>query len=216
MDNSRYPLIRLKRLKVLNNNTSSKHNWLTTVFMLIKLITPELITALESLDPERWKAFMHYFLNKYKDYLLQQDLDRASNAYYLQLRVQRPLDGSRSKFLTRRIHFQEVFHQARLAGNHYNHLVLDQMCYKFNPRQQCPVCNTGGSDDLIQLINDCPLYNPYRLFYLKDDKSSVLKATEILNRHDIHSIKYFSILYDTAAGSEPFACAINCILDITV
>ena len=122
--------------------------------MLIKQITPELITALESL----WRS---------------ESLDRASNAYYLQLRVQRPLDGSRSKFLTRRTHFQalKVFSQARLAGNHYNHLVLDQMCYKFNPRQQCPVCNTGGSDDLIHLINDCPLYNPYRLFYLKDDNS---------------------------------------------
>lgn len=194
MDNNRLPLICLRRLQILRINTKNdKHNWLSRVLGIINTVTPELTSRLETLDVDCWKAFKTYFLDKYKKYLFEQDLRKLANANYHQLQIMRPLDGSRATFLNKRVHFQalKVLLQARLANKYYHHFTVDQACYKNNPTQPCPICNTGELDNLEHFINVCPILKPYRDFYLLKDNLNPPTASEILNSNDLQTIRCF-------------------------
>ncbi|KAH0540144.1 hypothetical protein KQX54_013291 [Cotesia glomerata] len=128
MENNRLPLICLRRLHALRSDANNvKHNWLAQVFGIINTVAPEFTPALETLDAERWKAFKAYFLEKYRKHLLEQDLRKVANANYLQIKVNRPLDGSRASFLTKRVYFQalKTLLQARIASRYYHHLLTN-------------------------------------------------------------------------------------------
>ncbi|XP_044579679.1 uncharacterized protein LOC123261883 [Cotesia glomerata] len=192
MEEDRLPKACLKRQSrlLIDGNCHSKYNWLASLLNVVKIITPELLPDLSTLNPRTWTAHKTTFFDKYKAHLMQTNKHLHENAHYLQ----NPSSNTAKNYLNERIAFQAIklLLQLRLASKYYCLLTIDGHLHKFNFSENCPICTTGEPNSIEHLMIGCPIYNHLREHHLSVFNSP-RTLTSILNADNKKLIK--AILY---------------------
>ena len=183
MSDQRLPKICFNRLKQLSDTSPIKYNWVT------QLKTYFIVT--ESLD--LWNTCLGDnvynkskltadLLEKYKNILLNQDLNRLANSS--SLLVATSFSYEKLPFyltLNCPTYLVRIIAQLRLGTKNYIKLSDRTNIHKIQPIELCTICNMNQEETLSHLFFECPFYRHLRVNYLQginslDDLAVVLDS----------------------------------------
>lgn len=169
MNNTRLPKICLLRLIALANapNAKVKYNWAAQLRAF--LISLDLQAIWDRLEPEFLTAQANEVFDKYKTFLKNQDFQEwVARSSALPL-TRSSLDACAGYIYNRcPIAMIRVKAQIRLSNNYICRIICNNCVYKLTPEAHCRVCTRHVNETIAHFLMDCPTYNIFRNYYLRE------------------------------------------------
>lgn len=139
-----------------------KYNWFSQAKECLKCISIDDLGPLQELV--RVKRNIKITLERYKNYLIQADLERVLKSSFNIFWNNAVLLNETQKYLQSSIPFKfiKIYAQIRLSGPYFIKLTLNKITYKINPKNLCLLCNLNEPETLTHIFIKCPLYKLFR------------------------------------------------------
>lgn len=90
-----------------------------------------------------------------------------------QVNIPRELSAPTASYLINSpLYTARIIAQARLTNNHYYSFSFKRLHFGHDPQIPCSICNLHGNENLSHIFLRCPIYKPYRDYFL----SSILPS----------------------------------------
>lgn len=170
MPESRLPHVCLsQQLRMFQTGTAvERFNWPSQVNRVLAKIEKQCM--LNDLDVLCWRANEISTIEKLKSYLKSEDLMLYRNYASHNVHIDRALHDNLPPYLCSRMPFNVVktLAQLRLSSSLFVKLSVKGNTYRIEQGATCLNCNRIACETLKHIVFDCPLYSPYRDFYLKN------------------------------------------------
>lgn len=155
-------LVRLAK----KNNVNAKYNWVLQLKEVLSL-TEAPNSLWDNLTTDFWQKHINVIIRSYSAYLKNLDLEKSQSMCSCQLYIPRSINsGIANYLLTCPLYTARIIAQIRLANNHMFRLSSKRTHTVIQPTQLCTICNLNEPENLEHMILRCPIYGPYREYYL--------------------------------------------------
>ncbi|CAG5100739.1 Protein of unknown function [Cotesia congregata] len=203
---SKICLVRLFQLAKSSPQTQP-FNWATQFREF--LIECDCVELMESLDPCLWEDKTNSIFTKYRNILLNKDIESARISKSLEFGIQRPLQLAPAKYVVVKtsLTVKRIFAQLRLANKLYCQLIINNQIIRFTPNTSCQLCNLHDLDNIEHFLLKCPLFSALRNYHLGCFLGTDVPLSSLLNTTDIKTI--LAIVNFTEKSAQLRAWALN-------
>ena len=146
-------------------------------------------------DPEEIRDNIKSLTGELEDYYFKEDHNRMVNSSFAPL--YRLIDYGQGGILAMGapIQMMRILHQARVGNIQTIYFWLNGSGHKINPKM---VCNKYEKENLVHILNVCPIYNALREVYLRDSIENVENFWDILRPLNLQKLRS---LYNFIGGA---------------
>lgn len=168
MNDLRFPKIcLLEQLRLIRSGVvDEKFNWVSQVDEILSTINMQHLWT--NLSAAFWETNEDLAIVKLKTRYKFVDLLRHCNSTHLAVNIFRSQDDNTPPYIMSRLphNIVQTMAQLRLASTNHLSLYIKGVRYTVEQDATCINCNLRVPETVQHILFECPLYQPYRQFYL--------------------------------------------------
>jgi len=194
MENNRLPKICLLRLIHLHRQSSANpaYNWVSQFDEL--LVKVNMCHLWDTPQYENWKNAEKLAFERFDRFHKFEDVLACNNASSMNCAVLRSLGDSSANYLKFKSCFIiiKTFIQLRLSNTYNLRFCIKGQIFRIDQNTHCTVCLMQTNETLSHFFFECPLYTPFRDYYLTP-LYNCQSVDSLANHIDVYLLK--SIFY---------------------
>lgn len=203
MKSDRYPRICLNKLISIKDikRYPKKFNWVAILDELF--VSLNFCNLWDNLNLDIWKENAPLITKKYAEQRRLQDLQSYENSKSFIFRLERLLTDKLPLYLHLRLPLEisRVIAQLRLANIYRCCFYFKRNWYKLESESICRMCNLNKNESIQHIFLECPIYKPYRKFFLDTFLQNEYTESKLTNLLKLQNKKAIFAIYNFFTSS---------------